>query len=232
MILFFKGTVRKAAHKVFHNVINSRYRRRVISRFADKLGLVYFGNVDQLSDDYEVVRGFTVSSSHQDNHYCVGSVDDHDIAVVDRDYAVWQTDGSVSIYHWLIVAIDLHTKQDIPHVFISAHNNDIKPYSAFFVANHTMREINLGTFETYDRDFTSRFSIYSQPSESIEVERLFPASCARVLAAHFWPLSIEIKDGYLYIYSDDKKITSNVLDTMLESGLWLANHLDIQSELV
>lgn len=232
MNLFFKGTVKKAAHKIFHNIINSRFRKRVISRFADKLGLVYFGAVDSQSDEHNVVRGFTVSSSHHDYHYCVGSVDGYDIAVVDRNDAVWQSDGSVSIYNWLVVSFELHTKQDIPHIFISAHNHDPKPYATFFETNHTMREINLGTFENYEHDFTSRFSIYSQPSESIETERLFPASATRVLGAHFWPLSIEIQSGVLYVYSDDKKITSSLLDTMVESGLWLAKHLDTQAELV
>jgi hypothetical protein len=95
-----------------------------------------------------------------------------------------------------------------------------------------MKEVNLGTFEEYSPEFTSRFSLYSQPSASIQIERLFPADVARVLGAHFWPLSAEQHDGVLYIYSDEQRISSNLLDTMLEDGLWLAAHLDRQAELI
>jgi hypothetical protein len=201
-------------------------------KFAEKTGLVYFGSVSQHSDDHKVVRGFTVSPSHQDSHYSVGSVDGYNTILVDRNDAVWQSDGSSAIYNWLIIAIDLHTKRDIPHFFLHANRRASKAYETLFTAFPAMKEVHLGTFETYSPEFTSRFSLYSQPSASIEVEQLFPANVARVLGAHFWPLSVEQHEGMLYIYSDSKRITPGLLDAMLENGLWLAGHLDSQIELV
>jgi hypothetical protein len=201
-------------------------------KFAEKTGLVYFGSVSQHSDEHKIVRGFTVSSSHQDRHYSVGSVGGYDTILVDRNDAVWQSDGSIAIYNWLIIAIDLHTERDIPHFFLHANRRSSKAYETLFTAFPAMKEIHLGTFDRYSPEFTSRFSLYSQPSVSIEVERLFPSDITRVLGAHFWPLSVEQYESILYIYSDGKRVTPSLLNAMLENGLWLAGHLDSQVELV
>jgi len=227
-----KNSIKRIKNSVFHNLVNNRDRKRVISKFTDKVGLLYFGSVDQHLDDHRVIRGFTISSSHKDSNYCVGSVNGYDIAIVDRSDAVVKPDGSVSIYNWLIMAFDLHTKQDVPHLFLHAHNKGDKPYESLFGTFPTLKEIDLGTFESYGVDFTSRFSINAKPSDSIQVERLFPADITRVIGAHFWPLSAEQHEGVLYIYSDGMRITPSLMDTMLENGLWLAGHLDKQAELV
>lgn len=229
---FLREIAQRATHNIIRNTTNIRTRKRVISRFAEKVGLLYFGTVNQHSDDHRVVRGFTVSSSHQDNHYSIGSVGGYDITIVDRSDVVRQHDGSIFTYNWLIMSFDLHTKQDTPHFFLGARNRNPKPYATFFATFPVLKEVNLGTFEEYGSEFTSRFSLYAQPSMSIEVERLIPANAARVLGVHFWPFSAELHEGVLYIYSDDERVTPNLLETMFENGLWLANHLDLQIELV
>ena len=215
-------------NRFFH----ARTRRRVVKKFADKVGLLYFGYVNQHSDDHRIVRGFTVSATHQDNHYCVGSIGDYDITMVDRCDLVRQSNDSVATYNWLIMAFDLHTKQDLPHIFINALNHDSRPYTTLFTTFPSMKQIELGTFEDYGPEFTSRFAIYSQPSASIEVEKLFPNIATRVLGTHFWPMSAEVHENILYVYSDEEQVTHNLLDTMLQSGLWLAGHLDLQAEIV
>lgn len=224
--------VKRITYNLFQNVANTRVRKRAIIKFCEKTGLVYLGSVNQHSDDHQIVRGFTVSSSHIDNNYSVGSVGGYNITIVDRSDAVWQPDGSIAMYNWLIMSFDLHTKQDTPHFFLNANNHSSKPYEMFFRTFPAMKAVHLGTFENYGTEFTSRFSIYTQPSISIEVERLFPASTAMVLGAHFWPLSAELHEGKLYVYSDEKRVTACLLEAMLESGLWLTEQLDLQSELV
>ncbi|HEU4830911.1 MAG TPA: hypothetical protein VFS65_01935 [Candidatus Saccharimonadales bacterium] len=211
---------------------NPRTRKRTITKFTDKLGLIYFGTVNQHTDDHKIIRGFTVSSSHRDNHYSVGTVDGYDVALVDRNDKIRQAGGAVSVCNWLILEIDLHTKQEIPHFFLQARNHDPKPYATLFTTFPTMKEVEFGTFENYDHEFTSRFSLFARPSRSIEVERLFPAMVTRVLGAHFWPLSAELHEDKLYVYADNERVTPTLLETMVESGLWLAKHLDLQAELV
>jgi hypothetical protein len=222
--------IRRISRSIIHNITTVRTRKHLIEKFTKKVGLIYFGAVNQRRDEHHVVRGFTASSSHQDNHYSVGSVNGYDIILVDRSDTVIKDDSSVVVYNWLIMSFDLCTERDIPHIFIKANNHDSSAYETLFTTFPLLTTLNLGTFEDYNIEFTSRFTFYTQPSNAIEVERLFPAKIARVLGAHFWPLSVELKDGILYVYSDEKNITQNILNTMLQDGLWLAQQIDSQIE--
>jgi len=224
--------VQRIAGNVYHNLTNNSARKRVISKFTEKVGIVYFGSVSQHSDDHKIVRGFTISSSHQDNNYCVGTVNGYDIRIVDRSDVISQPDGSTATYNWIVFAFDLHTKQDIPHLFFGAHDNNPKPYDSLFGTFPILQPIELGTFENYSSEFTKHYTLNSQPTNSIEVERLFPANVTEIIGKHFWPLSAEQHEGVLYLYSDKLKITSSLMDVMLQNGLWLAGHLDNQAELV
>ncbi|MEI6053808.1 MAG: hypothetical protein WCQ49_00375 [Candidatus Saccharibacteria bacterium] len=232
MINSFKAKVKLAGYHFSRLITNSRTRSHIIKKFTSKLGLVYFGSVDQHDDDNRLVRGFTVSQSHEDDHYCVGTVGDYNVMLVDRSDAVWDSNGGMSVQNWTIMAIDLHTKQDLPHFFIGAQNHATIPYETFFRTFPTIKEVHLGTFENYSIDFTSRFKIYARPNMAIKTERLMPNSAARVMAAHFWPLSAEQNEHVLYIYSSSQRVSTGLLETMLENGLWLAAHLDRQAELV
>jgi hypothetical protein len=225
-----KKTLRHLARSIFTNPVNNRNRKRVLLRFAEKRGLRYTGFVNQHTDTHLVIRGFTVSSSHEDNHYCSGFINNRDVALVDRVDAIRMSDGTVEAHSWLVMSLRLKSKTDVPHVFIHAKNHDTKAYLGLFTSAPSMRPIELGITDLYSAEFTSRFNIYSQPSASITVERLLPPRAAQVLAAHLWPLSIEILDNVVYVYADNKQATPNLLDTMLKCGLWLADYIDQQAE--
>lgn len=230
MISHLSIKFRRASYNIIHNIPANRIKKRLMTQFVKKIGLIYFGTVDQHKDEHRVVRGFTISSSHRDYHYSVGSVDGYDITLVDRSNMIPQKDGSIVDYNWLIMVFDLHTKIDIPHLFINSNNYNSAAYDTLFDIFPILTPVILGTFENYDPEFTSRFTIYTQPSDFIEVERLFPARTTRVLSAHFWPYSSEVKDGVLYIYSNGNHISQNTLDTMLEIGVWIAKQIDSQIE--
>jgi len=232
MINSFKAKIKLAGYHIGRLITNNRARRYIIKKFTSKVGLVYFGSVNQHEDDNRLVRGFTVSQSHEDQHYSVGTVGDYNVTLVDRSDAVWGDDGEIVVHNWIIIAIDLHTKQDLPHIFIGALNHAIKPYQTFFKTYPAIKEVHLGTFENYSIDFTSRFKIFARPNMAIKAEKLLPFSAARVLGAHFWPLSAEQNEHVLYIYSTSQRISTGLLETMIENGLWLAAHLDRQAELV
>lgn len=204
--------------------------RRIIQKFGEKIGLIYFGFVDQYSDDHKVIGGFTASSSHHDNHYSVGSVGGYSITLLERTDGIWQEDNSVKIYNWLILAIDIDTSQELPRFFLKANNHNEDSYRSMFLTSPTLKEVELGAFEAYGVDFTSRFTFYSNPSDSIQLQRLFPADTTRVIGAHFWPLSVEVKGKTLYIYADATNLSSGLLDTVLENGLWLAGHISNRIE--
>ena len=73
---------------------------------AEKVGLVYFGYVDQRDDDHRLIRGHTVSQTHQDNHYCIGTVRGYDVMLALRNDVIRTRSGKDERCHWLIYAID------------------------------------------------------------------------------------------------------------------------------
>lgn len=210
--------------------LKARLPRGVINKFADKTGMIYFGYMDQSSDDYRVIRGFTVSASHQDNHYTVGTIGGYNIRLVNRTDTISQGDIE-STHNWLIMAFDLKTEKPIPHFLIGANNRDMRPFSALFSSFPNMHPMSACEIDnTVGKEFTSRFTIYARPAKATDVIGLFPSEATRTLAAHFWPLSVEQHDNVLYVYAVDEKVTDTLLDAMLENGLWLANRLDNQAE--
>jgi len=217
------------SHDVFRNITATRADRRIIERFDKKTGLVYFGAVSQHADE-NVIRGFTVSATHQDNHFSVGTVGDYNVSLVDRSDALFGDNNTVIFNNWVIAAINLKTDQDLPHIFIGANNQNNNSYRTLFATNPILNKINLGTFECYGEEFTSRFSIYSSPADSIQVEKLFPAMTARVIGAHLWPYSVEVIQGVLYVYCVTERVTYNDLTGILNIGLWLARYIDSKIE--
>ena len=221
--------IKTVSHNIFRNITATRADRRVFERFDKKNNLMYFGAVNQHTDE-NIIRGFTVSATHQDNHFSVGTVNDYNVSIVDRSDALINDDGSVSFNNLIIAAIDLKTSQDLPHIFIAANNQNSNAYRSLFETNPILEKINLGTFEVYNEDFTSRFTMYSPLADAIQVEKLFPAVTARVIGTHLWPYSVEITKGVLYVYCSTERVTTNDLTGMLNIGLWLARHVDLKIE--
>jgi hypothetical protein len=211
---------------LMRNSLASLKRKNSIIKFAKKFGFVYFGHVDQHDDEHHVIRGLTVSSTHQDEGYSVGSFDGYDVSVVDRLDVIESHDKKIKSHRWVIIEIDLHKGNDVPHIFLGAHDHRDSSYSKLFTSVNIMQSVPLGTLENHSEEFIRRYSLFSSPSQFIDVERLFTAEVTRTIAAHFWPLAVEIIDGSLYVYSDTINLTSNVLEAMLKNGLWLAEQID------
>ena len=115
--IIHKGKV-KFQQLVPAKVVQSRLHKRAFQQFATKLGLVYFGYVDQRNDEHSLVRGVTVSTKHRDNHYCIGSFDGYDITVVERVDTLHFPGKESKTHNWTILTLDLHHGHDVPHVFM------------------------------------------------------------------------------------------------------------------
>ncbi len=229
MIRHIHNKVRKVYQNIAsRNNITGRKRKSAIIHFSEKVGLVYFGTVDQHHDDHHIVRGLTASTSHLDEHYAVGTFEDYDVSLVHRIDTTEDTAGKLRTHAWVIFEIKLKHNVDIPHIFMGAHEHKNSPYAKLFSTHTAMQRVPLGTFERYDQEFTSRYSLFARALYFIQVERYFTAAITKVIAAHFWPLSVEVCDGLLYIYADNQPITIRLLETMLKNGLWLAKQLDEQ----
>lgn len=229
MAIQLNKIIRLAKGITLRNSLVSRRRKQAIARFTNKFGFVYFGHVDQHDDEHHIIRGLTVSSSHQDEHYSVGSFEGYDVSLVDR-YDILAVPGRpLQSHRWLIVEIDLHNGKDIPRIFLGGHDHGNSPYTKLFTSVPTLQPVPLGTFGVHSKEFTNRYSLFATATQFIEVERLFTAEVTRTIAAHFWPLAVEVYEGALYIYSDSKTLSVGLLETMLKNGLWLATKLDEHS---
>ena len=208
------------------DVILRRANKRVIMSFAENVGMVYFGHVNHREEEHQLIRGLTLSTTHRDDHYSVGSLYKYDVALVERTDTLHYPDKPSQTHHWLIMQFDLQTTADIPHVFLGLHTHGATFYSNLFAKFAQLQRAPLGTFGMYDEAFTNKYAIYTTPAESLTVERLFDTEMTKTLAKHFGTLTVEISDGCIYLYSEHSRVSKHLLEAMLQNGIWLARHID------
>ncbi len=196
--------------------------RGIIEQFAEKVGLVYFGYVDQRDDDHRLIRGHTVSQTHQDNHYCIGTVRGYDIMLALRNDVVKTRAGKDQRCHWLIYTIDLHTKIDIPHYYIGHRTRD----DVFMASYGQLQPLAIGGLGAYPRKFSNEYTIYGAPTHSYAIERMINPEVAEVVATHFQNASVEVESNTLYLYIESERPTEAQLEKLLANGLWLAEAID------
>jgi hypothetical protein len=197
-------------------------------KFADKMGLVYFGSTQRDDEDYRLVRGLTTSPHTLDAHYCIGTYEDYDIVFVERSAVNKAHQATAEAQHWLIMTFDLHTKADIPHIFIGRREHSAAFYSQIFTKFTYMSPLGLTTMDGYDAQFLDMYSTYCRVTDAAETSQLFDPALTKIIGERFNGLTIEIYDSTLYIYGENEAPTAHVLDTMLRYGTWLAQTIDIR----
>jgi hypothetical protein len=207
-------------------VVQSRLNKRVFRQFATKLGLVYFGYVDQRNDEHSLVRGVTVSTKHRDNHYCIGSFDGYDVTVVERTDTLRFPGKESKTHNWTILTLDLHHSHDVPHVFMGLTTRHDTFHAHLLTKLNHFAKIHVGVLGQYDLAFTQRYELYAKPEQALTVERLFTPAIAKAIATSFGHLTLEIDDGTLYIYAEGQRPTTALLEKMLQCGVWMARIAD------
>ncbi len=207
-------------------VVQSRLQKKTYMQFAEKVGLVYFGYVDQRHDEHKLVRGLTLSSEHRDTHYCIGDFDGYDVTLVNRVDTIRYPGKQPRTHDWIIMTFDLHTPVDLPHIFLGLHTHSDTFYAHLFTKFSQMMRVPLGTFDNYDSEFTSKYAIYTQPAKMIAAEQLFDKKITRTIADHFGNLTIEISDQCLYVYAEHQRPSMALLEKMIKYGGWLAQSID------
>ena len=210
-------------------VLQSRLHRRAFMQFAEKAGLVYFGYVDQHNDEHRLVRGLTVSASHKDNNYCIGSFKGYDVTVVERTDTLHFPGKPSRTQDWLIMTFDLHTHVDLPHVFIGLHTHSETFYAKLFTKFARLLKVPVGSFLHVPKEFSDKYAVFSEPDRLIQAERLFDSEVTKSITAAFGSLTIEIADGCLYVYAWHQRPSVAYLTRMLQNGLWLADALDVRA---
>jgi hypothetical protein len=210
-------------------VIQSRLHRSIFKHFADMIGLVYFGYVDQRNDDHKLVRGFTVSAKHRDNHYCIGSFEGYDVTLVERSDTVRHPERGSRSHQWTILAVDLRTSVDLPHVFIGLRTQSESFYAHLFTKFSKLSLTPLGIIAPHDPQFVNRYAVYTEPTQTVAVEYIFTPAITKVIADRFGSLTIELSEGCLYVYAEHQRPTTAHLERMLQYGIWLAKSIDSQA---
>ena len=205
-------------------------RGAILRKFAKKLGFVYFGVVDQHQDDHEVIRGLTVSTSHKDDHYAVGSFDGYDVSLVDRFDMVIDQSGKASEHSWVIIQVTLEQSTRLPHIFMKPHNHAQDAYAKFFSAFNFLKPVNNLFHQTHSHEFNARYEVYANSSHAQDIEQVLTPEATNTIAARLWPHAIEIFEGKLYLYTAQTTLNETLLETCLESAIWLAQTLDKTEE--
>lgn len=214
---------RAIRHMSPRHIIKSRLTKGVVQRFADKAGLVYFGHVDQRDDDHRLVRGHTVSASHVDTNYCVGSLRGYDVTLVSRnDVVLGKNLKTEQRCHWLIMTADLKTSKDVPHFYIG----HVSRRAAYASSYEQLVPLLLRTALSYPKQFLDTYAVYGRPTHALEIERLIPPEIASVIVSHFKDTSIEIEDNSVYLYIESQHPTTAQLEKIVANGLWLAKSID------
>lgn len=207
-------------------IIASQARKRLIRHFADNIGLVYFGTVSQQSDEHRLVRGVTLSPHHQDDHYCIGSVDGYDVTFVERSAIVAKEKRGVRSHLWHVMVIDLHRERDLPHIFINPREHSELLCERLMATQPAFREIPPVILPDHSKEFLEYYATYASPTQFLEVGQLITAEVTKVIHSHFTPFAVEITDDCVYIYADQQRPTLHMLDKLLKDGLWLAKYID------
>ncbi len=217
------GKLRKI---IYRNNLNGIKSRRIIRDFCEKVDLVYFGVVDQYEDDHKMVKGLTASTHHHDDDYAVGTLEDYDVRFVNRIDSHEDVNSKLHTHTWLIYEVQLKNNVDIPHLFIGPSIERNSPFARLFNANPGLQAIPASNMTEYSTEFNSRYNIYTKSTHFIDVKDIVTNQIALTISAHFWPFSIEIVDGYVYVYADNKKVSQSILETMLRDALWLTEQID------
>ena len=199
--------------------------RKIVQQFAEQAGLIYFGTINPRDDDYHPIRGYTMSTTHRDRHYSVGNIRGYNVTLVSRrDMVRIANNPKLSPQQWLIAAVDMYTRRDVPYMFIGRQGK-IASYPSY-----KLQPLRLGMFGPQPDEFMQKYTVYGELGRAVEIERYLTPDVASVIVSHFDDLSIEISSSVLYIYAAMATPTMELLDRMVSDGLWLAATFDVFAE--
>ncbi len=207
-------------------VTRARQEKRIITQFAKKSGLVYFGSISIQSNDSRLVRGVTLSTSYNDSHYCFGVHDGYDIVCVQR-LAQVRTPGQPSVKHrWFIMEFDLHTATALPHILIGKRDQASAMYANMLSVQRDMQPHVFADPAGHHKDFERKFVTFAPPAHSAMVEFIVSPELTGAIASHFKQLMIEVEGDSVYLLVDSPALSIAFLNKMMHYGIQFARHID------
>lgn len=205
-----------------NSILQNSFSRKVYLNFARKYDLVYFGYVDQTSDEHQLVRGITLSPGHVDNNYSIGNVAGSDVTLVQRRDLVSFPGKPDKSYSWNILRVDLKGN-GFPRFFIDANHHDETFYANLFVKFASFKSLNnYFSAQEYNPQFNKSFKVYGDYENADYLTNLLSPKFADDMIHHFRHFDFEILPESVLVYSTEAHISLKRLEDMLRAGLWLS----------
>ncbi len=206
------------------HAVRGLVHKHTIKQFADKFHLVYFGHVNPRDDEYELVRGVTVSTTHVDNHYTVGTIEGHDVILVERSNTIHFPGRPVVHYVWLILQVDLQ-RGGLPHVFVDIRQQDETFYANLFARLPQFKDIT-HIFSGRDDELVRDGKVFGSPQHYAEIGAVLTPEVTAPLTHGFKQFDYEIHGDKLFIYASKTRPSLAVLQDMVRVGVMLATKLN------
>lgn len=199
----------------------------VTRRFAERHDLVYFGSVGR-DDESRLVKGITISNTHRDSHYLVGTAYNRDVIFLQRTDSIHSSNlKKLETYTWNILVIDLKPGMQLPHVYLEGRARHGRGfYEALAMKKREFSELPIHFLSQYDPLFSDKFAVRLSAGASLEFPALLTPQRAAVIAHHFSSFDFEWHDDVLHVYFLSSRPTLGQLEHMLKAGVWLAGELD------
>lgn len=213
------------------NWLSHKKTKKIYKDACERYGLVYFGLVNQQDDEHEMVRGVTLSPTHRDAHYCVGSINGFDVIICERTDIVHFPGKPSTEYRWNILQIDLRGVS-LAHTLLDANHHDETFYAQLFTKFIRLTKADKSIFSEHNSSFTKKYTLYTPPDALDALPFLFSKDTTDIIGTHFAQFDYECFQDRLIVYAPDRKATKQLIDHMVKAGVWLANELEANSKLV
>lgn len=201
------------------------YDRRVKStftEFAKQHKLLYFDSFDTSDNDAHVVRGMTLGLSSQDTHCLIGASGNYDLV------CVYRQDKTVPEHFWTIMAFDLHTAVNLPHILIGQKAKAKSLFDSQLGIHRDMQPYEFERPEEHSKKFIKRFSVYSPPAYARVVEHIITPELSGTLMERLPDALLEVESDTVYVMADYVSLTAEYLENLLQTGIIIANQIDKQ----
>lgn len=202
-------------------------RRRVIAKFAQKFGLIYFRTLDTDNARLNVIRGLTNHVDQRDSNMCIGQHDGYDMVFIERTATVEAAGYPAARHRWHIMEFDLHSHDNLPFLFVGTRQQSKTFYAKLFTIYREARHVDSGVFLQAPRQFQANYTVVASPAEQLFVARVLTQDITATMAKHQQPFAIEVQGDSLFVITEaGMGTTVQSLTKMLHYGIWLARHID------
>ena len=218
------GTRRGVVTKLRNGFGNGSYKKAA-KKFAKENKLIYFESINPDGQPLPVVRGAKMSLDQVDANYCFGTHAGYDVVLADRTATVKYEGYKSTPHHWYVLQVDLH-KANVPYMFIGTRQQTKAFYAGVLSAHRELRYLTLASSADRAAAFHGHYAVLASPAQTQLLYQLLDERMINILGGHKYPFAMEFDGDSLYIMTDTKKASQQLLAKLLHYGLWLAKEVD------